>query len=73
MIEKKSPQTKSKTEIKDNSNRILSGDEISLTYNNEQLTQLYIPSIAPLQLLLKDTKKLIMNHRILTHYVLWIP
>ena len=29
--------------IKDNSNRILSGDEISLTYNNEQLTELYIP------------------------------
>ena len=30
--------------IKDNSNRVLSGNEISLTYNNEQLIELYIPS-----------------------------
>ena len=46
-----------KPEIKDNSNRILSGDKISLTYNNEQLTELYIPRMAPLTTPIKGYKK----------------
>ena len=46
-----------KPEIKDNSNRILSGDEISLTYNNEQLTQLYIPSNGSATTPIKGYKK----------------
>ena len=46
-----------KPKIKDNSNRILSGDEISLTYNNEQLTQLYIPSNGSATTPIKGYKK----------------
>jgi len=43
--------------IKDNSNRVLTGEKISLTYNNEQLTKLYIPSKASAATPIKGYKK----------------
>jgi len=44
-------------EIRDNSNRMLSGEEISLTYDKEQLAKLYIPSKASAATAVKGYRK----------------